>query len=199
MVGRAQTLDILTLVAGLALATAPDVAAQALIVDGNCRDGQPHGFYQLRNANAQVLVVGAFNKGKRTGSFLFWSSDGSRLAQLPFEGGTLSGTLALWYPAIGNKASRPKLEAVFVDHRLSGIKRSWHPNGALRTEVRYEKGSLLEARAFSETGTALPVQDARELARRDEGDHRAYIGSLEGIVLANLPKCGPGADRPEKS
>ena len=199
MVGRAQTLGILTLLAGLALVSAPHVAAQALIVDGNCRDGQPHGSYQLRNANAQVLVVGAFNKGKRTGSFIFWTSEGSRLAQLPFEDGTLSGTLALWYPPIGGKEPRPKLEAVFVDHQLSGTKRSWHPNGALRTEVRYEKASLLEARAFGETGRALSMQDARELARRDEADHRAYIGSLEAIVLANLPKCGPATERPEKS
>jgi hypothetical protein len=41
-------------------------------------------------------VSSAPNKGKRTGSFMFWSSRGVRIA-LPYDEGALSGTLALWW------------------------------------------------------------------------------------------------------
>ena len=43
-----------------------------LVVDGACRDGLPNGRYELRRADGRLRVVGAFNHGRRTGSFIFW-------------------------------------------------------------------------------------------------------------------------------
>ncbi len=198
MVGAAQGLTI-ALVATAALGLAADSRAQALVVEGSCRDGQPHGSYELRSAGGQVRVVGAFNRGHRTGSFLFWTGDGRRMAQLPYEDDVLAGTAALWYESRGRGADpRPRLEAAFVKGRLSGIKRSWHQNGRLRAEYRYNAGDLAEARAFNETGAPLPATEARALAARDLAADATFLAALESMVRANLPRCDPASDRLER-
>ena len=184
------------------LALAPTVAAQELKADGYCRDGKPHGAYELRGASGQIRAAGAFANGKRTGSFLFWSSGGARIAQLPFENDRLSGTLALWYlpaqpPRKGE--ARPKLEAVYVDGKLSGMKRSWFPDGRLRAEFRYDAGTLVEARAFSQAGAPLTGPEALALAGRDAASDDAFLASLESLVRPHPPGCENGSERDEKA
>jgi antitoxin component YwqK of YwqJK toxin-antitoxin module len=187
------------LVAALALA-AGSASAQPYVVEGSCRDGQPHGNYELRDASGAVRVVGAFNRGKRTGSFLFWSSTGARIAQLPFEDDVLAGTLALWWPPAAKAAEpRQKLEASYAHGKLSGVKRSWHANGRLRAEFRYEQGALTAAQAANEAGRPLSDADARALAARDLASDEALFASLLGIVTQHLPRCDPASDRLEKS
>jgi hypothetical protein len=175
-------------------------AAQDYKVEGNCRDGQPHGNYELRDGTGAVRAVGAFNRGKRTGSFLFWASNGTRVAQLPFEDDLLSGTAALWWAGPARDGEpRIKLEAHYTRGRLSGTKRSWHPNGRLRAEFRYDQGTLTAARAMSESGKPLPESEARALAARDFTQDDALYASLTNLVNTHLPRCEPGTDRPEKS
>jgi hypothetical protein len=175
-------------------------AAQNYTVEGSCRDGAPHGGYELRDAKGQVRVVGAFNRGKRAGSFLFWSSAGARIAQLPYEDDLLSGTLAVWFSGADRTGDpRPRLEAAYVQGRLSGDKRSWFPEGRVRAELRYDNGVLVAARAFGETGKLLPESDARTLAMRDFDADAAYIASLETMVRNNPPRCEPASDRLEKA
>jgi len=182
--------------AALFAAAAP---AQNLSVEANCRDGLPHGAYELKGAGGQVRVVGAFSKGRRTGSFLFWSSAGVRIAQLPYDDDALSGTLALWHamPGRGGEPVR-KLEAVYAQGRLSGLKRSWYPDGRVRAEFRYDRGVLASAQAFTEAGKAMPDADARAMADRDLRTDDAHFASLDAVVRANLPRCEPAADRLEK-
>jgi len=196
MVGKPQKLALAVL-AGIALHAS--AAAQDLAVEGGCREGQPHGAYELRGPGGQVRVVGAFNRGKRTGSFLFWSSRGVRIAQLPYDDGVLSGTLALWY-ANGERTTEPspKLEAGYAQGFLSGIKRSWYPNGRLRAEMRYGGGRLVEARAYAETGKPLPDAEARALAARDLETDEQFYASLDAIIRTHLPRCEPASDRLEK-
>ena len=145
-------------------------------------------------------MVGAFAKGRRTGSCLFWSESGARLALLPYDDDALSGTVALWYPPAGRAGdARPKLEATYSRGRLSGVKRSWYPDGRLRAEYRYEKGSLVGARAFAESGRALPESEARALAQRDAAADEALQASLEAFLRNHAPRCDPAAsDRLEK-
>jgi antitoxin component YwqK of YwqJK toxin-antitoxin module len=196
VVGQPQTLALAVLT-GLAL-LAP-AAAQDLTVEGSCREGQPHGAYELRGPGGQARVVGAFNKGKRTGSFLFWSSRGARIAQLPYDEGVLSGTLALWW-SNNERAADPKtkLEAVYAQGLLSGTKRSWYPDGRLRAEFRYDRGLLVEARAYSEAGKPLPDAEARALAANDLETDEKFYASLDAIIRAHLPRCQPASDRLEK-
>lgn len=188
---------MLALLASVALHAS--AAAQDLVIEGSCREGQPHGAYELRGPGGQVRVVGAFNRGKRTGSFLFWSSRGVRIAQLPYDEGTLSGTLALWW-ANGerNAEPKPKLEALYAQGFLSGTKRSWYPNGRVRAELRYERGLLVEARAYSEAGKPLADAEARALAANDLETDEKFYASLDAIIRANLPRCEPTSDRLEK-
>ena len=174
-------------------------SAQNLAVEGSCRDGLPHGAYEVKGAGGQVRVVGAFSRGRRTGSFLFWSSAGVRIAQLPYDDDALSGTLALWHapPSRGGETV-PKLEAVYAQGRLAGLKRSWYPDGRLRAEFRYGQGTLASARAFTESGKAMPDADARAMAERDLRTDDAFFASLDAMVRANLPRCEPATDRLEK-
>ena len=133
------------------------------------------------------------------GSFLFWSSAGVRVAQLPFDEDVLSGTLAAWYGAPGDaREPREKLEATYARGQPDGVTRSWYPSGRPRTELRYRDGALVEAHAFTEGGKPLPDAEARATAARDRGTDAQFIASLEAIVRANLPRCDPATDRLEK-
>jgi hypothetical protein len=184
----------------LALAAAAAVSAQEYAIEGGCREGQPHGAYELRDGSGRVRVVGAFARGKRSGSFLFWSSTGVRIAQLPFDDDTLSGTLALWHTAADRTGEeRLKLEAAYVGGRLHGLKRSWYPDGQLRAEFRYDKGSLVDARAFSATGGALDATAARALAATDLAADERYYATLADIVRSHRPSCPSASDRLERS
>ncbi|MFO1317076.1 MAG: hypothetical protein U1F58_15895 [Burkholderiales bacterium] len=196
MVAAQRLTRIAAAFAALAAAVA---SAQDLTVDGSCRDGQPHGAYEVRGPAGAVRVVGAFAKGRRTGSFLFWSSGGARVAQLPYDDDVLSGTVALWYAPAGRSGDvRPKLEASYLHGRLSGLKRSWHPDGRLRAEYRYEQGALASARAFAASGKALPEGEARALAQRDLATDDQYYASLDAFVRAHLPHCDAASARLEK-
>ncbi len=197
MVGAAQIVAR-ALLPFLALAAA-GACAQDFTVSGNCRDGLPHGAYELRAAGGQVRVVGAFNRGKRMGSFLFWADTGARLAQLPYDEDVLNGSVASWYPPAPRRAEQvQKVEANYAQGRLSGSKRSWYASGRDRTELRYEAGTLAAARAFGENGKALADADARALARRDEAADDRFVASLESLVRTHLPRCEPASDRLEK-
>ena len=192
MVGAAQ------LILGGAAAALLAVAvceAQPFTSNGNCRDGLPHGNYELRDAKGNVRAVGAFNRGKRTGSFIFWSSEGTRIAHLPFDEDALSGTLALWYSGKSTREPQRKLEAAYSHGNLNGDKRSWYPDGRLRAEYRYENGTLSQASATRESGQAMSEADARTQALRDAALDDAFVASLLGTVAANPPRCDGNGDK----
>jgi antitoxin component YwqK of YwqJK toxin-antitoxin module len=193
-VGAAQRLIVAAALAGAALAAAPGVAAQALEATGSCRDGLPHGAYELRGADGRLRVSGAFNRGKRTSSFLFWTAAGVRIAHLPYDDGMMSGTVSLWYSdAPLGAAPQQKLEAVYAAGTLVGTKRSWHANGRPRARFVYDDGMLVEAQAWSATGAKLRDDAARALALRDAAADRRYYGSLDAIVDAHPPPCDGAA------
>jgi len=183
---------IRVVLAACACLGAIEACAQGYDVVGHCRGGVPNGAYELKTPNGQVRVVGAFSQGRMTGTFIFWNAAGARLAVLPLDNDTRSGTIALWYTAPDGRSEKGhKLEAPYVEDRLHGIKRSWYPDGTRRTEARYERGELAEARAWSESGAPLPEADARALATRDaEADERAYA-SLVALVRQHPPVCEP--------
>ncbi|MEP7327809.1 MAG: hypothetical protein ABI777_01260 [Betaproteobacteria bacterium] len=183
----------------LALALAASAVAQDYAIEGSCRDGAPHGNYELRGPSGQVRVVGAFARGKRTGSFLFWSSVGARIAQLPFDDDALSGTVALWYPPAGRaREGQPKLEAAYAAGRLHGLKRSWHPDGRVRSEYHYDRGRLVDARAFNAMGAALATTAAEAQAARDLVTDDQYYATLADLVRAHRPQCPSALDRLER-
>jgi len=165
-------------------------APAAYVVTGNCRDGQPHGAYELRMRDGTLRVAGAFTRGKRTGTFLFWSTSGARIALLPYDDDLLSGTVALWHSA-GNPKTEPgpKLAAVYANGRRAGGTRSWYRDGRPRAEFRYENDVLTEARAWTTTGASLPESEARALAVRDLTADEQFYTTLEAIVRDNPPQC----------
>ena len=192
MVGEAQ-FNVLVrwlLVPALATLTFPAAALETFVAEGACRDGEPNGAYTLRSGDGRLRVAGAFAKGRRTGTFVFWAARGARIAVIPYDNERKGGTIALWYapPAPGADAPR-KSEATYVNDRLHGEKRSWHPNGTPRTSFRYEHGELAAARAWTRAGARLSDAAARDLAVRDQVTDEQFYVTLETLVAGHRPKC----------
>ena len=168
----------------------PAMAAERLVVEGGCRDGEPNGAYLLREGDGRLRVAGAFAKGRRTGTFVFWAERGARIAVVPYDIDRKAGTIAVWFapPAPGKDAPR-KSESAYVEGRLHGDKRSWHRNGNPRTDLRYEQGELVFARAWTEAGAQLPEAKARELAARDRVTDEQFYATLETLVAEHRPPC----------
>jgi antitoxin component YwqK of YwqJK toxin-antitoxin module len=178
------------LFAGIVSGVASDALAQSYAVTGSCRDGEPNGAYELRMPDGRLRIAGAFAKGKRTGTYLFWAASGARIAVVPYDDDVKNGTVALWYaPASANADAPRKLEAAYVTGRLHGSKRSWHTNGNPRTELRYERGELVEARAWVEAGAPLSEVEARAIAVDDLTTDERIFATLEAFVADNRPDC----------
>jgi antitoxin component YwqK of YwqJK toxin-antitoxin module len=178
-------------VTGLLLAaTGVQAVAPELVASAGCRDGAPNGAYELRTPDGRLRILGAFAKGHRTGTFLFWAATGDRIAVIPYDDDVKVGTVALWYPpAIPLTEPRRKLEAAFAAGARHGVTRSWYANGRQRTEYLYEHGKLLTAQAWSEQGTPLPEPEARLAAGRDLAQDIEYFASLERTIADNGPRC----------
>jgi antitoxin component YwqK of YwqJK toxin-antitoxin module len=168
----------------------PVASAQGLVANGGCRDAEPNGAYELRMPDGRLRVAGAFAKGKRTGTYVFWAENGARVAVIPYDNERKAGTIAVWFPPAAPSAdARRKSESAYVDDRLHGVKRSWHPNGNPRTDLRYERGELVEARAWAEDGPPLVETEARAIAMRDLATDEQFYATLETYVADHRPKC----------
>lgn len=173
------------------LAYSAAAAAQTFKVDGQCRDGQPHGAWQLADGAGQLRVLGAFNRGKRTGSFIHWSATGVRIAHLPYEEDARNGTLVLWYPSAPRGAeAQQRLEAIYASGKLNGVVRMWNQDGSLRGEYRYAAGELVEAAAWDARGRALGAQPARVQAEKDVAQSETDQRALERLVERHAQACG---------
>ena len=178
------------LLALLAAVAPAALAAESLVAEGACRDGEPNGAYTLRAAGGRLRVAGAFAKGHRTGTFLFWSDRGSRIAVVPYDIDRKTGTIAVWYaPASAGVDAPRKSEAAYVDDQLHGEKRSWYATGKPRTRLRYERGELVEAHAWNAAGAPLAEGAARAQAARDAATDEAFYATLEALVAEHSPKC----------
>ena len=178
------------LIAVLVLIAAPTLPAQELVISGTCRDGEPHGAYMLRAPDGHLRVAGAFARGRRTGTFVFWSERGSRVAVIPYDNDSKVGTIATWYSPRTPEGDAPhKSEAAYVDNQLHGEKRSWYSNGKPRTRLRYEHGELVEARAFAPSGAPLSEAESRARAKSDAATDEAFYATLEAMVAQQSPKC----------
>jgi hypothetical protein len=181
-------------VAVLALACTGASRADALAVQGGCRDGLPQGAWQLAAPDGTLRAIGAFSKGRRTGSFIYWNAAGVRIAHVPYDEGARDGTLAAWYDEPRRDGTGiQRLEAHYVDGALAGVKRSWHRDGRLRGEYTYVAGELVEAKAWDARGRELSPAEALARAAADAAADEAFHAKLDALVNAHLPHCDPGS------
>jgi antitoxin component YwqK of YwqJK toxin-antitoxin module len=172
--------------AGMSAAASPS----DLVPSVACRDGAPNGAYELRMPDGRLRILGAFAKGRRTGTFLFWAPSGARIAVVPYDDDAKVGTVAVWYsPAAPQAEPRRKLEVAFAAGVRHGITRSWHANGRQRTEYLYERGNLVAAKAWSESGASLADSEARRTAERDALADADFLTGLERTIAENGPRC----------
>jgi antitoxin component YwqK of YwqJK toxin-antitoxin module len=161
----------------------------AWVINASCRDGAPQGPYQLRTPDGRLRVAGAFNNGKRTGSFIFWSNDGVRVAHVPYDEDERNGTVATWYPGRPGAEPARRLESAWRRGRREGLTRSWYADGRRRAETEYAGGALVTTTGWSDTGTQLGDEAARALAQRDAEAADAEYAELDRLVREHLPRC----------
>jgi antitoxin component YwqK of YwqJK toxin-antitoxin module len=166
-------------------------AAQSLplVVDGGCREGLPHGRYELRTTTGTLRVAGAFNHGKRTGSFIFWSASGSRIAHIPYDDDARNGTLATWYEAQGAGEPPRRFESTWRHGLRDGLTRTWYRDGRRRTEGELVRGAIVTTAGWSAAGARLSEPAARDAVERDLAAADADYAELEAMVRAHLPHC----------
>jgi len=189
MVGQKARLTVAVVAAGFATGFA-GAQSPAYVADGNCRDGLAHGRYELRTASGSLRATGAFNHGRRTGSFIFWDAAGARVAHIPYDDDVRNGTLATWYPprtAGADPAHR--FESAFRHGVRDGLTRTWYRDGHRRTEAEFAGGELVAAAGWSDAGAKLPERAAHEIVERDARDASAVYDALEILVRANPPRC----------
>jgi antitoxin component YwqK of YwqJK toxin-antitoxin module len=191
VVGEAARLIRATLFIAASLTAAGIAGAQspAWTVDGNCRDGRPHGPYQLRSDNGQLRIAGAFNEGKRTGSFIFWSAQGVRAAHVPYDNDVRNGTVALWYDGPPGREPARRFESVWHRGNRDGATRSWYADGHRRAETDYADGRISRTIGWSDAGELLADDAAREMAERDEAAAGAIYAELDALIRGHLPNC----------
>lgn len=166
------------------------LAAKAFDVVGACRNGVANGAYELRTQDRNLRVVGAFAHGRKTGTFIFWNSSGARVAVIPYQDDEMAGTVAFWYTVPGARRElQRKLEAPYVENRLHGIKRSWNPRGGRRSEFRYQRGVLSDAKAWEDNGTPRPKTEALAQAATDEVTDKQLFAALEALIHDHPPHC----------
>lgn len=190
MVGPAPRLTRTALVLVAALAQAADGATMATwVADGNCRDGRPQGPYQLRTGEGQLRVAGAFNDGARTGSFIFWSDAGVRIAHLPFDHDLLNGTAAIWYEAPPGREPPRRFESAWRHGKRDGETRSWYRDGRPRAQIQYAAGRITASAGWTHTGTRMPEAVARETAQQDAAAMDTLYAELDTLVREHMPRC----------
>jgi len=174
----------------LGVSFAASAASPDLVAHVACRDGTPNGAYELRSPDGGLRILGAFAKGRRTGTFLFWAATGARIAVVPYDDDAKVGTVAVWYSSSAPQAEpRRKLKAAYAAGVRHGITRSWHGNGRQATEYLYERGSLVAAKAWSEAGAPLAETEARRAAERDAVADAEFLAGLERTIAENTRRC----------
>ena len=164
--------------------------AQRLETVGNCRDGVANGAFELRMPSGQLRVAGAFARGRRTGTFIFWTASGARIAVIPYDDNAKTGTVALWYPPAGARGEiTRRSETPFADGVTDGEVRTWHPGGVRRGEYRYAHGTLVSALAWTAGGASVPEARARAQAERDAAQNERHYANLEKLVADHEPRC----------
>jgi hypothetical protein len=159
------------------------------VADGNCRDGRPQGPYELRTGQGQLRVAGAFNEGTRTGSFIFWSDAGVRIAHLPFDHGQLNGTVAIWYEAPAGGEPPRRFESTWRRGKRDGETRSWYRDGHPRVHTEYTAGRIVASAGWTDAGARLTDAAARELAQQDAAAVDALYTELDALVREHMPRC----------
>jgi hypothetical protein len=190
VVGEAARLIRATLFVAASLFAAGIAGAPATwIVDGNCRDGRPQGPYQLRSGDGQLRIAGAFNEGKRTGSFIFWTAEGVRAAHVPYDDDLRNGTVAIWYDGPPGREPPRRFESVWHHGKRDGATRAWYEDGRRRSETDYAGGSIAGTVGWTDAGESVPAAVAREMAEHDAGVADAIYANLDALIRDHLPRC----------
>jgi hypothetical protein len=104
------------------------------------------------------------------------------LRRTTFKAGVKDGVERLFHPA----TETVQQEIPWVDGRIDGVKKAYHPNGKLASETPYTGGTISgEVRSFTPQGAVLRV--ARFDAGVRDGEMIDYWPDSDGVVERSVP------------
>lgn len=158
---------------------------------GDCRDAVRHGSYELRVVDGPVVATGTFVDGREDGVFTFYTTRGTKIAEIPYSDDAKSGTIRLWYGELAypDAAGRLKLEAEYARDLANGLKRSWWPSGAKRSTELFRDGSPVQVEAWDEAGASFSRSESEQLSRDSARADARYYRILESEIDAYPPVC----------
>lgn len=139
--------------------------------------GLPAGDYRFVNSQGSAEAQGHFIDGKMDGLWLFWTSDGTKVAEISYDRGVRSGPFRLYWSNFLNPDFAGKLKA--EGKAQNGKQVSEH--------ISYLPDGQIDSRAkILEDGQIQPSIGSSEIARKKlEADDR-YFAGLEAGVLGAL-------------
>lgn len=166
--------------AGCAL-LAPEKMRAEVALSADC---VPTGSYKLYSSRGDLQATGSFEGGQRNGVWTFWDSRGVRIVELTYVRGTEEGPCLMWYGSFAylEAAGSKKLEGQFSRGKEDGMKSTWWPGGSLRCETQLNRGEVVTARCWSESGDVLTDPDALDAARSALEPDIEYLHTLERSV-----------------
>jgi hypothetical protein len=136
---------------------------------GNCRDGLPHGNYELRDAKGKRARGRCLQSRQAHGQLHLLVERGRAHRAPAVREDALSGTLALWYSGKSTREPQRKLEAVVLARQAQRRQALVVPERRLRAEYRYDDVNVAPGfgRETEFSGRRMRDADARALALRD--------------------------------
>jgi hypothetical protein len=139
--------------------------------------GLPVGDYRFVNSQGSTEAQGHFIDGKMDGSWVFWTSDGTKVAEISYDRGVRSGPFRLYWSNLLNPdfAGKLKAEGKAQDGKQVGEHISYLPDGQVDSRAK-----------ILEDGQIQPSIGSSEVARKKLAADDRYFAGLEAAVLGAL-------------
>ena len=138
--------------------------------------GLPAGDYRFVNSQGSTEAQGHFIGGKMDGLWVFWTSDGTKVAEISYDHGVRSGPFRLYYSSFLDSRSAGKLKA--EGRNQNGEQVGEH--------IAYLTDGQVNSRAtLLEDGQIKPSIGSPELARKLlEADNRFFPRLERSVIIA---------------
>jgi hypothetical protein len=153
--------------------------------------GRISGAYKTFYPSGAVRETGSFNDKRKTGNWVRFSEDGTKLQQETYLNDLLEGTSVKFFP--NGQASEQR---TFAGGKLNGKYFAFHGNGKKSEEGDYWDGNKIgHWTTWNETGTVMEEKDyARGRAVAAAASPGTMVMAQQGTPVAPMPTTGsPGA------
>lgn len=144
--------------------------------------------FSFVDAKGVLRVEGMLKDGKKEGTWIFFDFQGVKDAEVGYKDDALSGPCLMWYGSFQSPdiAGKKKLEAVFDNGAFHGPYANYYPNGQKRSDVLFDHGKIIKARAWEKDGKEVSEKMAMENALNDFNADIEYLADRENVIALSL-------------